>query len=110
MPHSTSESWKAWLQTPAGKAYSKRRNETRYARNLKIIREAKDRPCTDCGIQYPYYVMEFDHVPSRGRKAAGINNLRATSVTRLKVEIAKCDVVCSNCHKEREYQRNGSGN
>jgi len=31
-----------------------------------IINAAKSRPCADCGISYPFYVMTFDHV--RGEK------------------------------------------
>ena len=26
------------------------------------IREYKEQPCTDCGMNYPYYVMDLDHV------------------------------------------------
>jgi hypothetical protein len=32
------------------------------------IREAKRRPCADCGVEYPHFVMDFDHVPERGPK------------------------------------------
>ncbi len=32
------------------------REETRV-----IVREAKSVPCADCGVKYPYYVMDFDH-------------------------------------------------
>lgn len=26
------------------------------------IRKVKNKPCVDCGIIYPYYVMQFDHI------------------------------------------------
>jgi hypothetical protein len=26
-----------------------------------LIRRAKEKPCADCGLSYPYYVMDFDH-------------------------------------------------
>lgn len=29
---------------------------------VKLIRASKNKPCVDCNIKYPYYVMEFDHV------------------------------------------------
>lgn len=32
----------------------------------RIVREAKSQPCADCGVRYPPYVMDFDHV--RGPK------------------------------------------
>ena len=34
------------------------------------INELKAVPCTDCGVPYPYYVMDFDHV--RGKEVAGV--------------------------------------
>jgi hypothetical protein len=70
------------------------------------IHRAKDVPCADCGIRYPYYVMQFDHV--RGVKLFNIGDYTgggAISMKRIRAEIAKCDVVCANCHAERTYQR-----
>lgn len=68
------------------------------------IKACKARPCHDCDIEYPPYVMDFDHV--RGKKIAGIGSGRFHSGLRgLRKEIAKCDVVCANCHREREHQR-----
>lgn len=70
----------------------------------QIIREAKDRPCADCGIAYPYYVMQFDHV--QGVKKFNIGVVGPTvSRDRLMAEISKCEVVCANCHAERTYTR-----
>ena len=81
-----------------------RRNARFRLRNSEIIREYKARPCADCGTQYPYYVMDFDH---RKGETKVINLANASRMTRPKIleEIAKCDVVCSNCHRERTYQR-----
>jgi len=31
-----------------------------------FIREAKNKPCADCGKTFPYFIMQFDHV--RGEK------------------------------------------
>lgn len=68
------------------------------------IRQAKCVPCADCAEIYPPYVMDFDHV--RGKKIANIGSGRFhSSVVGLEKEIAKCDVVCANCHREREHQR-----
>jgi len=68
----------------------------------KIIHEAKDVPCADCGIRYPYYVMQFDHL---GDKEFTIGRYPKTySAKRLLKEIAKCEVVCANCHAEEEYK------
>ncbi len=72
------------------------------------IREKKNKPCADCGRRYPYYVMDFDHRPEH-QKAFGIGRYIGTVVvsTYAKVdeEIAKCDVVCANCHRIRTHNR-----
>lgn len=64
----------------------------------------KSRPCLDCKIEYPSWVMQFDHV--RGEKVADIANLvRLGSLQNLLDEISKCDVVCANCHAQRTHER-----
>lgn len=67
------------------------------------VRRLKEFPCADCGKHYPYYVMDFDH---REDKKFSISQ-KAYFGARKQVldEIKKCDVVCSNCHRERTYQR-----
>lgn len=47
--------------------------------------------------------MDFDHVD--GTKVANINILRNYSTQALSEELAKCELVCSNCHRERTWQR-----
>jgi hypothetical protein len=72
------------------------------AQYLKDLKEKN--PCMDCKISYPYYMMDFDHV--RGTKQANVAELINTlSKKRLDEEIAKCEIVCSNCHRSRTYIR-----
>ena len=68
------------------------------------IREIKEsKPCVDCGVNYPYYVMDFDHLED---KEYGINFLCSTGrIGALKKEIVKCEVVCANCHRIRTHNR-----
>lgn len=69
-----------------------------------LIREAKRKPCTDCEIEYPYYVMQFDHV--RGKKISNLQNMHLRfGKLQILEEIAKCDVVCANCHAQRTWTR-----
>lgn len=75
----------------------------RMSANREIIRAAKSTPCTDCDVQYPYYVMQFDHL---GDKEFNIGHRGPTlGEARLMAEIAKCEVVCANCHAERTHHR-----
>jgi len=68
-----------------------------------VIREAKSKPCCDCQMLYPYYVMDFDHREGKEFNIGGSHSYM--SVKAILKEIAKCDVVCSNCHRERSHQR-----
>jgi hypothetical protein len=75
------------------------------AKQMAIVNERKACPCTDCGVEYPSYVMEFDHRPGTVKVAAVAVLARTASLAKVLAEIAKCDVVCSNCHRERTHQR-----
>ena len=71
------------------------------------LRAAKDAPCVDCGQRYPFYVMEFDHREGETKlfNIADVTSKYRTSRETLDRELAKCDLVCANCHRERTYQR-----
>jgi hypothetical protein len=63
-------------------------------------------PCVDCGETH-LATLDFDHV--RGKKTANVSVLirRGQSLKVIQLEIAKCDVRCSNCHRKRTFQANG---
>lgn len=68
---------------------------------INKIKEAS--PCTDCGIKYPYYVMDFDHIRD---KSFGISKMSwRSSLKNIMAEIDKCELVCSNCHRIRTQAR-----
>ena len=81
-----------------------KRNALSFAYRRQIVIQAKQKPCADCGIEYPYYVMDFDHREGENKKLSLYKIGGATEKVIL-AEIAKCDVVCSNCHRERTHQR-----
>jgi hypothetical protein len=59
--------------------------------------------CVDCGQNHPA-TLEFHHLdPSQ--KEVNISRLIATSssLRRLKEEMAKCVVLCANCHRIRHW-------
>lgn len=80
------------------------RNYAAKAKKAEYIRQAKNRPCADCGGLFPSYVMDFDHLDGT-EKYKQVSKLTAHSWQRIKDEIAKCEVVCANCHRIRTYER-----
>ena len=56
-------------------------------------------------MQYPYYVMDFDHIED---KVGAVSQLiKANNIGALKKEIEKCEIVCANCHRRRTFIRLG---
>jgi hypothetical protein len=69
------------------------------------VDEIKSAPCMDCGGTFPPVCMDFDHRPGEV-KSAGVSQLKkSASMEALLAEIAKCDLVCANCHRIRTYSR-----
>ena len=60
-------------------------------------------PCVDCGESNPV-VLDFDHIRD---KKFGISAMcmNGNSWERISEEIEKCEVVCSNCHRVRTFDR-----
>ncbi len=104
-----------FLQKQAARLHYERNKDKMKRRAVRFTREARLRdrafldeqknvPCVDCDERYPSYVMQFDHV--RGKKLFNIaDHLGRYTRRRLMAEIAKCEVVCANCHAKRTYAR-----
>lgn len=72
-------------------------------KKVMFLKELKETtPCADCGMLYPYYVMDFDHL---GDKFKQLSSMRSYSFERIKQEVAKCEIVCANCHRKRTHSR-----
>jgi hypothetical protein len=77
--------------------------QERRRRAAEFIDAVKSGPCTDCKQTFPPCVMDFDHI--RGTKVADISSMRGSSIERIAAEIAKCELVCANCHRIRTFNR-----
>lgn len=72
----------------------------------KVINDYKDKPCLDCKVKYSPWIMEFDHIdPSNKFMAISEMINRRYQLHKILEEIAKCELVCSNCHQDRGYKR-----
>jgi hypothetical protein len=83
-------------------------------RNKRIREENRDRmieylrghPCVDCG-ERDIVVLEFDHLRDK-RWNIGAMISHNCEWARILEEIAKCEVVCANCHRRRTARRANS--
>lgn len=83
------------------------RDRKKRKRNQDFILEyLKTHYCVDCGEDDPV-VLEFDHLRDKEENISDLINQRK-SLKRIKAEIAKCEVVCANCHRVRTAKNFGS--
>jgi hypothetical protein len=59
-------------------------------------------PCVDCGETFPVFCLEFDHLRDKTRN---VSNMRSHSREAILAEVAKCTLVCVNCHRVRSQSR-----
>lgn len=73
------------------------------AKFYRFINALKAAPCSDCKNTFPPECMDYDHV--RGLKKTIIGRMQTWKRSAIIEEIAKCDLVCSNCHRIRTKKR-----
>jgi hypothetical protein len=77
------------------------RNKQQRIRNRAIINEAKKNGCSQCPETF-LQCLEFHH-PCND-KDLGVGEMLLHGVKRLREEIAKCVVLCANCHRKEHYK------
>src|SRR2546428_2861049 len=78
---------------------SRQREAVEFLRSLRCV------PCADCCGEFPPYVMDFDHRGDASKDFWILQRAGAVSRERLTKELAKCDVLCANCHRARTHAR-----
>lgn len=75
-------------------------------RNKEYVNSLKrDAVCTDCKIDYPFYILQFDHIGDDKKDHVSTMANSGVPLSTLRAEIAKCEIVCANCHITRTYTR-----
>ena len=91
--------------------------KNRWRVRYDILNKVKSVPCADCGGTFPPICMDFDHrnpvdkirLNNRQLSSRGMSSvLKHSSLETLMSEIAKCDIVCANCHRLRTAVQQGS--
>ena len=78
--------------------------DRRLSRQQACLLEAMASGCVECG-EADVRTLQFDHVPERGIKRFKITANLYKPWATFKEELAKCDMVCANCHAKRTYDR-----
>lgn len=111
MPYRDRDKRRAWNRRylrevwyPRNKGKHKRFVRSAVAKVQALIQAAKAVPCADCCVQYPPCAMQFDHISGKTFTIGGVRRL-GYGIERVRREIAKCEVVCANCHAVRTWTR-----
>ena len=88
------------------KVSRKRAERKRYQKNTEFLNEIKMSMggCADCGYNEHPAALDFDHLPG-SVKLFNIGQEKYRSQKQLREEIAKCELVCANCHRIRTVTR-----
>ena len=84
----------------------KRSNLGKARRRREVWKIKEDSGCIDCGEKYPHYMLQFDHKPEFEKSGSVSEIYSRISREKGLEEMAKCDIVCANCHCIRTYNRN----
>ena len=76
-----------------------------WGRDVEFLSALRDRPCADCGGRFVSAAMEFDHRDPTTKAKLVTRMAGHVGRARLAQEIAKCDIVCANCHRSRTHLR-----
>lgn len=92
------------------KAYQKANREElkakRDERNL-IIFNYKGAECNHCGLSEPKHLEIYDyHHVDPDTKLYSVSNILKGPIERLKTEVDKCLLLCSNCHRKEHARLN----
>lgn len=84
-----------------------RNNQIKKLKMYEFVDGLKQVPCKDCDQTFPPCAMDFDHLEGYKKIRTVSSMINYGSWKKLKEEIEKCEIVCSNCHRIRTSKRLG---
>ena len=78
-------------------------SKTKQQYKKRLIEIKQSSGCTDCG-ETNHIVLDFDHLKDKKYNISRMIH-DGFSWAAIKKEIAKCEVVCANCHRIRTHDR-----
>lgn len=98
-----------WKQHPTRAKDSVRAADNRRKANLEwVCNYLLEHPCSECS-EDDILVLDFDHLdPTEKEFTIGNVARDGMSLERVQQEIAKCRVLCANCHRRHTAQQQNS--
>jgi hypothetical protein len=102
--------WSAIIADPVGRKRKRRvlLNKNKQARRDWLL-QLRNGPCGRCNQKFPAVCMDWHH-RDKSTKSFTISKQVTRSAAKILAEIAKCDLLCANCHRivEAEEKPNGT--
>jgi hypothetical protein len=80
-------------------------NKRREAIRTMLSKLKVERGCVDCGYNADPIALDFDHISDNKLFTISRAQRAGYSDEKIMAEVAKCEVVCSNCHRIRTRDR-----
>ena len=95
-----------WCRNRERRQRQKKQNTADFRAWYASLKAGK--PCTDCGEVFAPPAMQWDHLPGAQKVKALGNLVQRHNRALILAEIAKCELVCANCHAIRTLARHGA--
>jgi superfamily II DNA helicase RecQ len=92
------------------------KNKQKYIDKAKVFTQSivewsieykKTLKCVECG-ENRYWVLDFHHRNPKEKDIEVSTLIRRSSKIKILTEIEKCDVLCSNCHRDLHFRQNNA--
>ena len=90
--------------SPAASRYLNRRRAY-WQGQARLLDDLKGVPCADCGRRYATCAMDFDHRRPDTKRYTVSRMIGRAGTAAIMAEVAKCDIVCANGHRDRTHRR-----
>ena len=84
---------------------TKEYNRVRLQKKRDYVNQYKlERGCAHCGYNTHPVALELNHIDPTTKEFSIGKQLISISMSKLKEELAKCEVLCANCHQIHTYE------
>ena len=95
----------SWCKPCIVARHGVKRSQRQRALLARIQQIKVERGCVDCGYNTHAVALDFDHMPGHVKNFRIATMSGGNSWPLIEAEIAKCEVVCANCHRIRTADR-----
>jgi hypothetical protein len=81
------------------------RQRARWRSQAAQLDQLRNVACADCAERFPPCAIDFDHRDASTKEQRVMAMIGRAGTSRILAKVAKCDIVCANCHRARTYRR-----